>query len=104
MNKTFYTYILASRSRVIYTGVTNDLARRVYEHKKKLVLGFTSKYNVNQLVYYEEYNHPEEAILREKQIKGWLRIKKIKLIEDMNPDWKDLSEGWYETEVVRVTD
>jgi putative endonuclease len=104
MNKTFYTYILASRSRVIYTGVTNDLARRVYEHKKKLVQGFTSKYNVNQLVYYEEYNHPEEAILREKQIKGWLRIKKIKLIEDMNPDWKDLSEGWYETEVVRVTD
>jgi putative endonuclease len=104
MNKTFYTYILASRSRVIYTGVTNDLARRVYEHKKKLVQGFTSKYNVNQLVYYEEYNHPEEAILREKQITGWLRIKKIKLIEDMNPDWKDLSEGWYETEVVRVTD
>ena len=104
MNKTFYTYILASRSRVLYTGVTNDLARRVYEHKKKLVQGFTSKYNVNQLVYYEEYNHPEEAILREKQIKGWLRIKKIKLIEDMNPGWKDLSEGWYETELVRVTD
>ena len=96
MAKTYYTYILASRSRVLYTGVTNDLARRVYEHKKKLVQGFTSKYNVNQLVYYEEYSKPQDAILREKQIKGWLRIKKIKLIEDLNPGWKDLSEGWFD--------
>ena len=104
MNKTFYTYILASRSRVLYTGVTNDLARRVYEHKNKLVQGFTSKYNVNQLVYYEEYNNPQEAILREKQIKGWLRIKKIKLIAGINPSWKDLSEGWFETEEDRFSD
>ena len=93
MSKTFFVYILASKSRVLFTEMTNNLARRIVEHKKKLVQGFTSKYNVNQMVYYEEYNHPQEAILREKQIKGWLRIKKIKLIEELNPDWKDLSEG-----------
>jgi|WetSurMetagenome_2_1015567.scaffolds.fasta_scaffold745535_2 putative endonuclease len=98
MNRTFYVYILASKSRVQYTGITNNLARRLLEHKNKLVHGFTSKYNINQLVYYEEYHNPEEAILREKQMKGWLRIKKINLIEEINPGWKDLSEGWSETE------
>ncbi|MBA4420559.1 MAG: endonuclease [Anaerolinea sp.] len=98
MSKTYFIYILASKSRVLYTGMTNNLARRIIEHKNKLVLGFTSKYNVNRLVYYEEYGSPQEAILREKQIKGWLRIKKIKLIEDMNPGWKDLSEGWFDDE------
>jgi putative endonuclease len=98
MKRTFYVYILASKSRVLYTGITNNLGRRLLEHKNKLVKGFTSKYNINQLVYYEEYNSPQDAILREKQIKGWLRIKKINLIEEINPEWKDLSEGWSETE------
>jgi putative endonuclease len=104
MKNTFFVYILASKSRVLYTGMTNNLARRLLEHKNKLVQGFTSKYNINRLVYYEEYNNPEEAILREKQIKGWVRIKKIKLIEEINPGWKDLSEGWFETEEDRVAD
>ncbi len=102
MKKTFFVYILASKSKVLYIGMTNNLARRLLEHKKKLVQGFTSKYNINRLVYYEEHNNPEEAILREKQIKGWVRIKKIELIEEINPGWKDLSEGWFETEKDRV--
>jgi putative endonuclease len=78
-------------NRVLYTGVTNDLQRRVYEHKNKLVKGFTKKYNVIKLVFYEVCNEIESAILREKQIKGWLRAKKIALIESMNPEWRDLS-------------
>jgi putative endonuclease len=76
---------------VLYTGVTNDLQRRVYEHKNKLVKGFTKKYNVIKLVFYEVCNDIESAILREKQIKGWLRTKKIALVESMNPEWRDLS-------------
>ena len=98
MNRTFYVYILASKSRVLYTGITNNLGRRLLEHKNKLVHGFTSKYNINQLVYYEEFSNPQDAILREKQIKGWVRIKKIKLIEAINAGWKDLSVGWFEAE------
>ena len=78
-------------NRVLYTGVTNDLKRRVYEHREKLVEGFTKKYNVGKLVFYEVCEDIEGAILREKQIKGWLRIKKIALIESMNPGWRDLS-------------
>ncbi|MBL8063527.1 MAG: GIY-YIG nuclease family protein [Anaerolineales bacterium] len=93
--KKYYVYIMASKSRVIYTGVTSNLERRVYEHKNKLVKGFTSKYNVNQLVHYEETNDVNVAIAREKQIKGWLRSKKITLIESANPQWKDLSLDWY---------
>jgi putative endonuclease len=76
---------MASKSRVIYTGVTNNLERRVDEHKNKLVEGFTSKYNVNRLVYFEETNDVNAALNREKQIKGWLRAKKITLIESVNP-------------------
>jgi len=97
MSRSYYVYILASkRNGTLYTGVTNDLYRRVYEHKNNLNLGFTQKYNVHMLVHYEETNDVSEAITREKQIKGWLRKKKIKLIEDENPEWKDLSEGWFE--------
>ena len=93
----YYVYILASKKNgTLYTGVTNDIERRVYEHKHKLTPGFTSRYNVNRLVYYEEYNDIRDAIAREKQIKGWLRKKKIALIESMNPNWDDLSAGWYE--------
>jgi putative endonuclease len=94
--KTYYVYILTNRSKTLYTGVTNNLIRRIYEHKQKLITGFTEKYKIDRLVYYEETSNVEAAIAREKQIKGWLREKKIVLIESMNPEWKDLSTGWYE--------
>ncbi len=88
----YYVYIMTNKTnRVLYTGVTNDLKRRVYEHREKLVEGFTKKYNVNKLIFYEVCEDIEGAILREKQIKGWLRMKKIALIESMNPEWRDLS-------------
>jgi len=95
MGKEYYVYIMTNRSRTLYTGVTNDLLRRVYEHKNKLVSGFTSKYNIQYLVYYECTSSIHAAIQREKQIKGWLRAKKIALIDSMNPEWKDLSEEWF---------
>jgi putative endonuclease len=91
----FYVYIMASRSRVLYVGVTNDLERRVYEHKTKSISGFTSKYNINLLIYIEESISIRDAIIREKQIKGWTRAKKIKLIESVNPHWLDLSAEWF---------
>jgi len=94
MSKEYYVYIMTNKSRTLYTGVTNNLMRRVYEHKNKLVPGFTSKYNIQFLVYYEAGNDINAAIAREKQIKGWLRSKKIALIDSMNPQWKDLSEEW----------
>ena len=78
----------------LYTGVTNNLERRLYEHKNKLVKGFTEKYNVNKLVYYDSTTDVEAAIAREKQIKGWTRHKKNGLIESINPQWNDLSENW----------
>ena len=90
----YYVYMMTNRSRTLYTGVTNDLRRRVYEHKHKLIEGFTKKYNITILVYYEETTDIRSAIAREKQIKGWLRSKKIALIESMNPQWQDLSEDW----------
>ncbi len=92
--KQYYVYIMTNKSRTLYTGVTNDLERRVYEHKEKLVPGFTAKYNVTQLVYFEVTQDVRGAIAREKQIKGWLRRKKIALIESVNPEWKDLSTEW----------
>jgi putative endonuclease len=89
--KFYYVYILASkRNGTLYVGVTNDLLRRVFEHKRKMVKGFTSKYSVDKLVYYEQSNDVRIAIQREKQIKWWKRNWKIKLIEDFNPDWNDL--------------
>ncbi len=95
MGKEYYVYIMTNKSRTLYTGITNNLMRRVDEHKKKLVAGFTSRYNIQFLVYYESTPSIHEAILREKQIKGWLRVKKIALINSMNPEWKDLSEEWF---------
>ncbi len=92
----YYVYIMTNRSKTLYTGVTNDLMRRVYEHKNKMVEGFTKKYNITELVYFEVTGDVQAAIEREKQIKGWLRSKKIALIESTNPAWKDLSEGWFE--------
>ena len=93
--KQYYAYIMTNQSKTLYTGVTNDLMRRVYEHKNKMIEGFTKKYNITKLVYYEETNDIQVAISREKQIKGWLRGKKIALIESVNPKWNDLSEGWF---------
>lgn len=93
---TAYVYILASkRNGTLYTGVTTDLIRRVYQHKSKEIQGFTSKYNVDQLVYYEIIDDVRNAIIREKRIKKWNRVWKLKLIEDMNPCWKDLYESLY---------
>jgi putative endonuclease len=82
---------MTNKSRTLYTGVTNDLERRIYEHKQTLVPEFTAKYNITQLVYFEATGDVRAAIEREKQIKGWLRVKKIALIESMNPEWVDLS-------------
>ncbi|MBI4642960.1 MAG: GIY-YIG nuclease family protein [Deltaproteobacteria bacterium] len=86
---------MTNKSGTIYVGVTNNLERRIFEHKNSLIKGFTKKYNINRLVYYEETNDILAAIEREKQIKGWLRDKKIALIESINPEWKDLTEDWF---------
>jgi putative endonuclease len=94
--KQYYVYIMTNRSRTLYTGVTKDLQRRVFQHKHKLVPGFTAKYNINRLAYYEVTHDVRAAIAREKQIKGWLRAKKIALIKSINPKWEDLSAEWYE--------
>ena len=91
---TYYVYIVASRTRVLYTGVANDLERRVFEHKKKLTPGFTAKYNVDRLVYFEDTGDVLAAIAREKQLKRWLRARKVAVIEATNPEWLDLSRGW----------
>lgn len=92
--RTYYVYILAGKSRVLYTGMTNDLQRRLSEHKDRRGSAFTSKYNVTRLVFYESTNDVHVAIAREKQIKGWTRAKKVALIEAQNPQWHDLSDRW----------
>lgn len=92
--RAYYVYIVASLSRRLYTGVTNNLARRVYEHKKKRIDGFTKRYHIGRLVYYEPHRDIRQAIAREKQIKAWRRDKKVALIERQNPTWEDLSAGW----------
>ena len=93
MNNQHYVYIMTNKhNRVLYTGVTNNLVRRVYEHKNKLVKGFSSRYNTDKLVYYDICLDAENTIHREKQIKGWIRKKKEFLIESINPEWRDLSE------------
>ena len=89
--KIYYVYIMSSFTRALYVGVTNDLPRRIFEHKNKLVAGFAAKYNITDLVYAEECSDVNEAIAREKQIKGWRRENKIALIESMNPSWTDLT-------------
>jgi putative endonuclease len=94
MEKSYYFYILADGFHgTLYTGVTNDLARRMYEHKNELTEGFTKKYGIKQLVYYEVYGDILDAIQREKRVKKWNRIWKIRLIRTQNPEWKDLSQG-----------
>jgi putative endonuclease len=92
----YYVYILASKKNgTIYIGVTNDLQNRVAQHKQKTNEGFTSKYDITLLVYFEQFQHIDQAIKREKQLKKWNREWKLKLIEEENKDWKDLSEDWY---------
>ncbi len=94
MFRQFYVYIMSSASGVLYTGVTNDLVRRVYEHKNKLIPGFTARYNVTMLAYYKVTSDVRLAIAREKEIKAWRRIKKVELIRSLNPAWVDLSAAW----------
>jgi putative endonuclease len=85
---------MTNSSRTLYIGVTDNLERRIFEHQNKLVEGFTKKYNITKLIYYEMTNDVYSAIAREKQMKGWARVKKVKLINDFNPEWKDLSLEW----------
>lgn len=92
----YYVYLMTNRSGTLYTGVTNDLQRRVYQHKHKLVPGFTARYRIDRLVYYETTEDVHAALAREKQIKGWRRARKVALIESSNPAWADLSEEWYQ--------
>ena len=99
--KDYYVYILSNRQKTLYVGVTNNLVRRIYEHKNKLVEGFTKKYNLNKLIYFETYSEIKDAIKREKQLKNWHRDWKIKLIESINPNWDDLSNGF--SDAVRRT-
>ena len=90
----YYVYILSSKYKKTYIGVTNNLERRLYEHKNKLFEGFSAKYNIDRLVYFEQFTDIGQAIARETQLKDWRREKKAALIEAMNPEWKDLSEEW----------
>ncbi len=94
MTQNYYIYIMTNRSRTFYVGITNNLEQRVYEHKQKLIDGFTKRYNISRLVYYEVFTDVRDAIAREKKVKDWRREKKIALIESMNPTWKDLSTEW----------
>lgn len=91
----YYVYIMANRSGTLYTGVTNDLRRRVYEHKHRLAPGFTHQYNIDRLLYYEATTDVRSAIAREKQIKRWRRQKKVALVELKNRDWHDLAADWF---------
>ena len=96
-DRRYYVYLLTNKNdKVMYVGVTNDLEQRVYEHKTKMLPGFTRKYNVSKLVYFEETNDVRSAIAREKEIKKWRREKKNHLVGAVNPEWKDLSDGWFD--------
>lgn len=93
-NDRYFVYILSNASRTLYVGMTNDLVRRVYEHRQKEA-GFTARYNVTQLVYFEEAAHPQVAIAREKELKGWRRSRKPALVSAANPTWRDLADGFF---------
>jgi len=94
MERHYCTYIMASLSRRVYVGVTNNLLRRMTEHKRGTLQCFTQKYRMNRLVYFESFQYVRDAIAREKEIKGWRRSTKVALIEARNPTWADISEGW----------
>src|SRR5579864_2545166 len=99
----YYVYVMASKSRVLYIGITNDIWRRVWEHKNSDASGFTSKYRVHRLVYVESFRYVGNAIAREKRLKGWLREKKVALIRSANPTWEGLSEPWFDGKnVIRI--
>jgi putative endonuclease len=98
MVRHYCTYIMASLSRKVYVGVTNNLFRRTLEHKRATLPGFTRKYRVNRLVYFESFQYVRDAIAREKEIKGWRRSTKVALIEARNPTWADISEEWRSVE------
>ena len=102
--KRYFAYILASRSRNLYTGLTNNLFRRVFEHKQKSVKGFTAKYRVHRLVYFESFQDVRDAIRCEKQIKSWRREKKVALIQASNPTWEDLAASWFPTPAFEKAD
>jgi putative endonuclease len=90
-----FVYVLASRTRVLYVGVTANLVRRMWEHRTGALPGFTRRYGVHRLVYYEATNTPSASICREKQVKSWARVKKVAMIESINPEWHDLAEPWF---------
>jgi putative endonuclease len=94
MSNQYYVYVMTNKSGTLYVGLSNNIKRRVDQHKGKLVEGFTKKYNIDRLVYFEMFSDVNSAIAREKSIKGWLRRKKLDLIRTVNPDWRDLSEDW----------
>ena len=94
--RTYFVYILASASRWIYIGVTSDLMRRLWQHRTKMFPGFTAEYNIKSLVFFEATNDVIAAISREKEMKGWRRAKKVALIEEHNPDWRDLAKDWFD--------
>ena len=94
--KRYFVYVMSNKSRRLYTGITSNLAKRVLQHRQKLMEGFTSRYNFDILVYFEEYSQVATALTREKELKGWRREKKLKLILGENPDWADLSLEWRE--------
>ena len=98
----YYVYFMANESKMLYVGISNDLQGRVAQHKKKLIPGFTSRYNLFMLVYWEEFSDIREAIAREKQIKGWLRSRKVALVEKRNPHWNDLARDWFKRRRVPV--
>lgn len=100
--KTYYVYIMASRSLNLYTGITNNIYRRALQHKNGDIDGFTKRYNVNRLVYYEIFHSVENAIAREKKIKSWTRAKRLALIKSRNATWQDLAEGWGEKIELRI--
>jgi putative endonuclease len=95
--------MVSNISRMLYVGVTNNMHRRIFEHKNKLVPGFSKKYNLHQLIYFEAFGNIRDAIAREKQIKGWTRAKKIALIRSVNPKWEDLAADWFKTSPLKGT-
>ncbi len=94
--KTFYVYIMVSKSGTLYIGLTSNIKKRVYEHKNHSIPGFTDKYDIDRLLYFEVIRDSASAINREKQLKAWRREKKVKLIDSLNPEWNDLSQNWHD--------
>ncbi len=101
MGRTYWVYMMASKTRTLYIGVTNDLERRMWEHKQKETPGVTERYDVTMLVYHEGFGDVTMATGREKELKGWRREKKVALLESMNPTWQDLAADWYDTDFSR---